>query len=245
LLLLLLFAKMLAFALTVASGGSGGVFAPSLFVGAMLGGSLAELFHQPPAAFVVVGMAAVFGGAARVPIATLLMVTEMTGGYHLLVPAALAVMLSYLVQVTLSASFTYKSLYEAQVPRRADSPAHHAEHLRVALSLLDKRQIPASDTVGHLNLLALLQSGISVDLSNDKRLTLEVLQSKSPWIGQSIHSGCLVGARNDRRIIAIVRQEQMLLPCPDTVVRAEDQLLMITSSRTKERLEEHRAALSP
>ncbi len=75
---------ILAFALTVSSGGSGGVFAPSLFVGAMLGGSLAQLFHQSPAAFVVVGMAAVFGGAAHVPIAILLMVTEMTGGYHCL-----------------------------------------------------------------------------------------------------------------------------------------------------------------
>ena len=86
-LLALVFAKMLAFALTVSSGGSGGVFAPSLFVGAMVGGLMAKLFEQPPAAMVVVGMAAVFGGAARVPIATLLMVTEMTGGYQLLVPA--------------------------------------------------------------------------------------------------------------------------------------------------------------
>ena len=77
LLLILLFAKMLSFALTISSGGSGGVFGPTIFLGAMLGGFIAEVFHQPPAAFAVVGMAAVFGGAARVPIATLLMVTEM------------------------------------------------------------------------------------------------------------------------------------------------------------------------
>jgi CIC family chloride channel protein len=239
LLCFLLFAKVLAFALTVSSGGSGGVFAPSLFVGAMLGGLLAALFHQPPAAFVVVGMAAVFGGAARVPMATLLMVTEMTGGYHLLVPATLAVMLSYLVQVTLSASLTYKSLYEAQVPRRSDSPAHHAEHLRVALSLLGKRQLPAPDTIGHVDLLALLASGIPVDLSDGKQLTLRVLRAESPWVGQSIRSGCLVEARDDLEIMAIVRQGQMLLPHPDSVLRAEDQLLVITSSRARARLGEH------
>lgn len=69
LLLALVFAKVLAFCLTVSSGGSGGVFAPSLFVGAMLGAFAARILHQPAAGFTVVGMAAVFGAAARVPIA--------------------------------------------------------------------------------------------------------------------------------------------------------------------------------
>ncbi len=118
LMLVLVFAKMLAMGLTVGSGGSGGVFAPSLFVGAMLGGMLAAVFDQQPAALVVVGMAAVFSGAGRVPIATLFMVTEMTGGYHLLAPAALVVTLSYITQVTLSGKLKYHSLYEAQVPAR-------------------------------------------------------------------------------------------------------------------------------
>lgn len=167
-LLLLLVAESLAFALTVSSGGSGGVFAPTLFVGAMLGGCLAALLHQPPAAFVMVGMAAVFGGAARVPIAILLMVTEMTEGYRLLVPAALAVMLSYLVQTTLSTLAKHASLYEAQVPRGADSPAPHVEHLQIALNLLGKRGTPLPATIGHLELLSLLAAGIGVDLPDGK-----------------------------------------------------------------------------
>ena len=64
-----------------------------------------DFFRHPdhaPASLVVVGMAAVFGGAAGVPIATLLMVAEMTGGYQLLVPAGLAVMISFLIQINLS-----------------------------------------------------------------------------------------------------------------------------------------------
>ncbi|HKW49046.1 MAG TPA: chloride channel protein, partial [Gemmatimonadaceae bacterium] len=121
-------ANILALSFTVGSGGSGGVFAPSLFIGAMLGGACAALGNQPAAPFVVVGMAAVFAGAAHVPIATMMMVTEMTGGYTLLVPAALAVLLSYLVQTRLSAHVKYASVYEAQVTSRADSPAHHAQH---------------------------------------------------------------------------------------------------------------------
>lgn len=128
----LVFAKILAMALTVGSGGSGGVFAPSLFVGAMLGGVLADVFNQPPAGFVIVGMAAVFSGAGRVPFATLFMVPEMTGGYQLLAPAALVVTLSYIVQVTCSGRLKYKSLYEAQVPTRRDREVDLLEGVAVA-----------------------------------------------------------------------------------------------------------------
>lgn len=129
--LVLIFAKILAMSLSVGSGGSGGVFAPSLFVGGMLGGVLAEMFDRSPAAFVIVGMAAVFSGAGRVPIATLFMVVEMTDGYHLLAPAALVVTLSYLVQVTLSVPLKYKSLYEAQIPVRRQRDVDLLEGVKV------------------------------------------------------------------------------------------------------------------
>jgi len=69
------------------------------------------------------------------------MVAEMTGGYQLLVPAGLAVMLSFLIQIKLSSFFKYGSLYEAQVAARADSPAHRAENVRLALRLLDEGKI--------------------------------------------------------------------------------------------------------
>jgi CIC family chloride channel protein len=68
---------------------------------------------------VVVGMAAVFGAAARVPIATLFMVTEMTYGFDLLVPTALAVVLSFLVQDIAVRRMKYKSLYEQQITGRS------------------------------------------------------------------------------------------------------------------------------
>jgi len=127
LMFILIFAKMIALALTVGSGGSGGVFAPSLFVGAMLGGSMAHLFQQSPAPYVVIGMAAVFGAAARVPLATLFMVIEMTGAFHLLGATALSVTLSYVVHRFLSSGFKYQSLYEGQVPTKFQSPAHRGE----------------------------------------------------------------------------------------------------------------------
>lgn len=235
LLLILLFAKMIALSLTVSSGGSGGVFAPSLFVGAMLGGVFAAISHHPPAGMVIIGMAAVFGGAARVPIATLLMVAEMTGGYQLLVPAGLAVMLSYLVQINLSPFFRYGSLYEAQVPDRADSPAHQAEQVQIAMRLLDHGGIVWPEQVTHLHLVSLLQSGLALDLPDGSTLTASVLTPDnsplSAWIGKQIHSRPTSDAVTQTRIIAILRGQTVLTPRPDTVLQAADRLLLIAQPK--------------
>ncbi len=244
LLLALIFAKMLAFALSVSSGGSGGVFAPSLFVGAMAGGFMAELFHQPPAAFVVVGMAAVFGGAARVPIATLLMVTEMTGGYLLLVPAALAVMLSYLVQTILSAPLKYRSLYEAQMPSRAESPAHEMENVCIALDQMCKPWVCEPNRVCHLDLMTLLKSGAALNLSDEKRLTIGILRPESPWVGKPAQASSWEELGGEFELIAILRAGKILLPHPNTLLQAEDRLLAITSHASAKQFERHLSPLS-
>lgn len=238
-LLALTFAKMLAFSFTVSSGGSGGVFAPSLFVGAMLGGFLAQVFKLPSAAFAVVGMAAVFGGAARVPIATLLMVTEMTGGYQLLVPAALAIMLSYLIEVTITDRLKYQSLYEAQVPDRADSPAHHLEQLESAIHLLSTRGVEMPVNFTHLDLRALLASGIPVDLPDAKRLTIGVVKPRSEFVGQSI-SACFPGDhQNDLEAVAVFRRGHTLLPRSDLIIKPEDRLLLITTPQSWENVKDN------
>lgn len=127
--LALIFLKILATSLTIGSGGSGGVFAPGLFIGGMLGGAMWGLLHSrvgwmpsTPAPFVIVGMVAVFGGVAKAPIAVVLMVAEMTGEFSMIVPAMIAVSIAYLVTGDIG-------IYENQVPTRADSPAHRAEYL--------------------------------------------------------------------------------------------------------------------
>lgn len=236
---ILIFAKMLAFAFTVSSGGSGGVFAPSLFVGAMLGGAFAQVFHQPPAAFAVVGMAAVFGSAARVPIATLLMVTEMTGGYSLLVPAALAVVLAYLVQKQLTVNLKYNSLYEAQVPGSSDSPAHRLDHLKTALKILDDRSSVDATSLGHVRLMSLLESGIPIDLPEDKQLVIGTLSPKSPCVDTPIEENCLLEDNSDWEIVAIFRGEHLVLPHPNTVLESEDQILILTPSQFQEEFQKH------
>jgi chloride channel protein, CIC family len=245
LLLSLIFAKMIAFAFTVSSGGSGGVFAPSLFVGAMLGGLAAHLFHQPAAGFVVVGMAAVFGGAARVPLATILMVTEMTGGYQLLGAAALTVMLSYMVQKALSESLRYRTLYEAQVAGRADSPAHHVEQLECAVHLLGTSRVNMPPTCTHLDLRALIASGIPVDMPDGKRLVIGMLRPKSPHVGMRVQEIFPADKRDDMEVVAIFRQGHTLLPHAGLVFEPEDRMMAVTTSGAWERLADHFSPYTP
>jgi CIC family chloride channel protein len=95
---------MLATSLTLGSGNSGGVFAPSLFMGATLGGivGLAANHFWPgiapnPGAYAIVGMAATFSGAARAPITAVLIVFEMSSDYKLIIPLMLATVLSTLI----------------------------------------------------------------------------------------------------------------------------------------------------
>lgn len=234
--LLLVAAKWVATSLSVGSGGSGGVFAPSLYVGAMLGGAWASVVHAPPAPFIIVGMAAVFAGAAHVPIATLMMVTEMTGGYTLLVPAAMAVIISYLVQRRLSERLRYRSLYEAQVASRADSPAHHSHHLEIAMRILREHQPQDLTSIGEIDLVALLRSGIPVELAGDRRLVVGVLRPDSPYVGTTVATSGRQLDGGDANIIAILRGEHMTVPNASMHLEAGDRLILVTTAAGVERL---------
>ncbi|MCP4204367.1 MAG: CBS domain-containing protein [bacterium] len=117
----LLLLKMLATWITLGSGGSGGVFAPSLFMGSMLGasfGSLANAYFPaiaaPPGAYALVGMAAFFSGAAHAPVTAILILFEMTGDYEIILPLMLATVVSTLLSTLLSR----ESIYTLKLSRR-------------------------------------------------------------------------------------------------------------------------------
>jgi CIC family chloride channel protein len=116
--------KIIATSCTISSGGSGGVFGPSLFIGGMLGGAVGytgnyffpEIVAQP-GGYVIVGMAAFFAGVANAPLGTLLMCCEMTQGYSLIAPLMLVSVISILFN-------RRHSIYKNQVLSRMHSPAH-------------------------------------------------------------------------------------------------------------------------
>jgi chloride channel protein, CIC family len=113
-LLLLLAGKILATSLTIGIGGSGGVFAPSLFIGAMLGESFGLVLHSvdpnlapTPGAYALVGMGAVFAGAARTPLTAVIIMFELTGEYRIILPLMLAIALSVGVSKLISKDTIY------------------------------------------------------------------------------------------------------------------------------------------
>lgn len=143
LLLALALLKIVSTGLTISSGGSGGVFGPSVFIGGMLGGAVGQFLRAvlphgellDPAAFAMVGMGGFFAGVSKTPLASIVMVCEMTGHYKLLVP----LMLVCGLHVALSHGWT---LYEEQVPAPIDSPAHQGDFVVDVLERLLVGQVP-------------------------------------------------------------------------------------------------------
>ncbi len=119
--------KVMTTSFSIGSGGSGGVFGPSIVIGGAMGGVVGKLFHSimpgivaEPGAFVIVGMAGFFTAVSNTPISTIIFVSEMTNSYHLLLPSLLVCLVAY------GASERW-TIYEKQVKSKIESPAHAGE----------------------------------------------------------------------------------------------------------------------
>ena len=113
--------KTLATSLTLGSGGSGGVFAPTLFAGTAIGGAFGAAFSfllpgivLQPVGFALVGMAALFAGSGRAPITCIVIIMEMTGSYSMILPLMIAVSTSFLI----ASSIEEESIYTLKLARR-------------------------------------------------------------------------------------------------------------------------------
>jgi len=142
-LLLLAIGKIVATSLTIGIGGSGGVFAPSLFIGAALGDAFGQLVAAAdptlagrPGAYALVGMAAVFAGSARAPITAVIIMFELTGEYTIILPLMLAVV----VATAVSRAISPDTIYTRKLARRGID--------------LDAARSSGTDTGGASSLLA-------------------------------------------------------------------------------------------
>jgi CIC family chloride channel protein len=114
-------AKLLATSFTLGSGGSGGIFAPSLFLGACLGGALGDVTHRllpgitaEPGAYAVVGMGGLVAGTTHAPITAILILFEMTGDYRIILP----LMFTCVTSVFVSSRLHRDSVYTEKLSRR-------------------------------------------------------------------------------------------------------------------------------
>jgi CIC family chloride channel protein len=233
-LLLLVCAKIGAMSFSVSSGGSGGVFGPNVYIGGMLGGGIAYALNTwfpatqfPPAAFVVVGMGAVFAGTARVPISTLIMVAEMTGGYGLIVPSMLASSLSFVVQRAVGGGFRYSRLYESQVEGRIDSPVHHRRLAQGIFQLLEEgKALQALGGVSLPDLSSLLRLDRPIHIHNGKgRVFSFQATPNSPVL--DVSPGSLQGSGTDGLVlVAVLREGQILVPADVDAFHEQDRLIL-------------------
>ena len=144
LLLAVALGKILTTSLTIGSGGSGGVFGPSMVIGGCGGGALGLFLHwlrpwlvPQPATFVIVGMAGFFAAAAKTPFSTIVIVSEMTGNYDLLLPTLWVCALTFLLS-------DEQSIYSSQVESRSRSPAHQGDYVREVLTGLQRQPVRAA-----------------------------------------------------------------------------------------------------
>ncbi len=113
-LLLLVVVKLIATSLTIGSGGSGGIFAPSLFIGAVLGGALGHVFHvlfpeltAGPGAYALVGMGAVVSAATHAPLTSIMIIFEMTNDYKIILPLMISCIVGNLFATRIEANSIY------------------------------------------------------------------------------------------------------------------------------------------
>jgi chloride channel protein, CIC family len=177
------FGKALTTSLTIGSGGSGGVFGPSMVVGGSLGAVIGALFHQwlpnvvgpnELVMFTILGMASFFAAAANTPVSTLIMVSEMTNSYALLLPSMWVCALSYL----LSRGWT---IYREQVDSRIDSPAHRGDFIIDILKGLTVRHAMAGV---HRKFMTV---PLDMPLPEMSRLITSTLQSSFPVVDAEGH----------------------------------------------------------
>ncbi|MGC8561869.1 MAG: chloride channel protein [Thermoplasmata archaeon] len=180
-LIIVVFAKIIATSFTISSGGSAGVFAPSLVIGGFVGAAMWTGVHMvnptlvlSPAPFVLVGMMALFAGVGRTPIAVILMVSEMTGSLEVMIPSMVAVVTSYYV-----VGYKY-SIYRSQVRNRSESQAHRGEYNIPVLSYLTakeamSRDVPTVDPATPVS--------IAVQLMEDRGVTGIPIIEKGKLVG--------------------------------------------------------------
>ena len=142
--------KVLATSVTLGAGGSGGVFAPALFIGAMAGGAFGKMANRllpeltaPPGAYALVGMAALFGAAAHAPITGIIILFEMTDNYRIILPLMFAVVVAHLL-----ASTIYRdSIYSIKLRRRGALTTARQEMGVLDLLLATDAMSPEFETV--------------------------------------------------------------------------------------------------
>jgi len=196
--------KIFTTSFSIGSGGSGGVFGPSIVIGGAMGGAVGKIFHlfipsivTHPGSFVIVGMAGFFAAASNTPISTIIFISEMTNSYHLLLPSLLVCSICYL----LCKKWT---IFENQLKSRIDSPAHAGEVMMDVLQTLK---------IGDLRHLIKEVRCVNEDMpfSEFKKIFTTTKQHYFPVINNSGDVSGIFSSNDVREVIFTMHIEQLVV----------------------------------
>ena len=178
----LIFAKILSTSLTLGSGGSGGIFAPSLFLGAMTGNVIGTFFKtifpnsmSSPGAFALVGMGAVVAGATHAPITAIVIIFELTNDYKIILP----LMLSCIIASLMTVGIYKQSIYTLKLKRRGILFSEGRE-----VNILRSLNVKDFASQDHQTFLNTEHVGRIVDLMiSSKHHTFQIIDNNNNYIG--------------------------------------------------------------
>jgi chloride channel protein, CIC family len=225
LLLVIAIGKLVTTSLSIGSGGSGGVFGPSMVIGGTLGAAVGKVFHELApgtvphvAPFAIVGMAGFFAAAANTPISTVIMVSELTGNYKLLVPAMWVCCVAFLAG-------RRWSIFRNQMPNRVASPVHYGEQARLIFATTQVGEIFKMDRRVHaVRRTTPLREVLRATTATRQRL-FPVVEEATGLVG-TFHQDDLLGALQDPKT-AVATAAQIMSSAPllvrpsDTVATAQ------------------------
>lgn len=142
----LVFFKIIASALTFGAGGVGGIFAPTLFMGSILGNCVAKIINTlgipvSESNFTLVGMTGVMAGVLHAPLTAIFLIAEVTGGYELFIPLMITAAISFM----LTKYFVPHSVYAMELGRSGDLITHDKDH--AVLTLMDIKTVVETNFV--------------------------------------------------------------------------------------------------
>ena len=239
-LLLLLPIKMAATSLTLASGGSGGVFLPSLYLGSITGGligisagTLLPAITAPSGGYALVGMAAFLAAATHSPITAFLLLFELTGDYHIILP----LMLSCSVSTLVAKMLREESIYTLQLVRRGIDVRRREENIMRAFTVghimqseapVLRESAPFAEVVQHF-----LATTVPVCFVIDehKHLCGEISLHDVKGLLQEEGLGSLIIARDLLNVSRItIRPEDTLAHCLERFSQTEQEFLPVTTA---------------
>jgi CIC family chloride channel protein len=230
--LLILFFKIIAMAFTIGSGGVGGIFAPSLFMGGVTGFFLARLLNTTfgleisEANFALAGMAGVMGGVMHAPLTAIFLIAEITGGYKLLVPLMITATLAYLF----NKYFQPRSIYTQALAAKGELITHDQD--KAALTQLNINDLIETDFI------SIPENGVLCDvvdaITHSNRNIFPVVNKDGYYLG--------VVPLNDIRDIMFKPELYDQIKVLDIINRSEDEVQIgdtMESVAQKFRISEH------